>query len=657
MIFKKKDLGMLKQTVPSPELEKPGKTSTINKINYALFAVLAVIFVVFHLYTAGYKELTGYQQRMFHLTLALMMCFLISPPVKHKGQKTKIGGGYSAIPSAILVGFSGFYLFFNYINIVQSLGRSTPMQIFCGVVIVISLIECTRRLIGLPLPLIATIAVFYALFGNKLPGMAGQSGVTFKRMISQLTMTTEGIFSQPLAASATVVVIFIIFASCLNGIGIGQYFVDLVMAKFGKSQGASAKSAVIGSCLMGMLSGSVIANVMGTGTFTIPMMKKNGYTPRVAGAVEAVSSTGGQIMPPVMGAAAYIIAEILAIPFMDVLKAAIIPALLYYFCEFWFVHYEAARLGLKGFNDEEIAEHAKRIRGKFYLMSPLVLLMALMLVNRAWTAQKCAFFAVILTIIIGFILKDKESRLNLKKIFSIIKEAASNCLECAMATACAGIIIGVFSITGVGIKLSASLISLSGGHLLVLLVLTGIVSIILGMGLTTTGCYIILATLVAPTLVTMGVPVLCAHFFVFFFGIYSAITPPVAVGSYAAASLSGDDPFRTGVTSFRIALPSFIIPFVFVYSPAMLLTGSLLDIILVVGAAVIGSYLMVLGTVGFYKTKIPTWQRGILLVAGMCLIWPSLITDFIGIVIGGYMILLQIRAGKKLGTPPTVQVS
>lgn len=607
-----------------------------------LITVIAVVFSLFHLYTAGFGALPAMQQRLVHLTLGMMMVFLAYPLSRNKKN---------ALIKALDVVFflagiaAGGYLLLNSNAISFRLGDATSTDILAGAVLVVLILEGTRRVLGWPLPVVAGISLVYAFFGDKLFGQISHSGLDTARIVSHLSLTTEGIFGVPLGASASIVAIFIIFAAFLRGTGVGEYFVDLVMGKFGRTRGGAAKAAVVGSGLMGMLTGSVIANVMSVGTFTVPLMKKTGYSPRVAGAVEAVSSTGGQIMPPIMGAAAYIIAEILRLPFIEIIKAAIIPAILYYLAEFVYVDLEAEKLGLRGLQKEELVPYRERARGRGYLVLPIVFLLILMIVLE-WSPQRSAFFAIALALLIGFL--QSRNRLNLTKVLDILAKGARATLEVIMATACAGIIIGVMSLTGLGIRLSTILVSLAGGNLVILLILTMIVSLILGMGMTTTACYVILAVLVAPALVEMGVLPIAAHFFVFFFGMYSFITPPVALGAYAAASLAEAEPFSTGYLAWKIALPGFILPFIFVYSPALLSYGTVGEVSLAVVTACLGVWFFAMATVGYFKRNLKLVERMILIVAGALLIVPGLSTDLIGCALGSLVAGYIYRSSKKM---------
>lgn len=610
---------------------------TIQRVLFACATLISIVFVAFHVYTAGYRELIGIRQRLVHLTLGLMLACIVAPLSKKKGPT------WWDIPFILLAGGAGGYIFKNIDLIEYNFGSNSLPETVAAVILIVMVLEITRRLIGWPLPIIAGVALLYGFLGHYIPGAFNHAYIRPVRYIAHLGLSTEGIFCSALGASASIVAMFIIFAALLNGTGAGQYFIDLVMGRFGGSRGGAAKSAVVGSALMGTLSGSVIANVMGTGTFTIPLMKENGYKPKVAGAIEAVSSTGGQIMPPVMGAAAYIICEILAVPFTTLMRAALIPAVLYYLAEFLFVDLYACKFGLLGMKPEEVKVYRDRARGKAYLILPLVVLVCLLTFAKL-LPQRAAFWAAVLVLAIGFV--QKNNRLNPKKLLEIIKSAARNCVEAIAACACAGIIVGTLSITGLGLYLSSILISISGGHLAVLLVLTMVVALILGMGLTTTASYIILAVLVAPTLIKMGVAPIAAHLFVFYFGCYSAITPPVSLGSFVAASLAGSEPFKTGFQSWVIALPGFIVPFMFISAPELLLTGSVLNVIWVCCTAFCGVWFMSIAIVGFFRKNLSYLDRAIMLAAGLMMIVPERTTDFIGIGIG--LVYLMLRGGKRL---------
>ena len=615
--------------------------SVLSAFTSHAFTVVTVVFCLFHLYTAGTGPLTAFEQRVIHLTFGLIMVFLLREPGRESSGLGEIANWLFCLCTLA----AGAYLYFSAEDIAFRLGIPNTMDIVAGGVMIIFLVEATRRVLGWPLPIIAFTAVIYGFFGSYLPGLLAHSGFDTERIISHLALTTEGVFTVPLGVSATVVVIFIIFATFLNHTGVGQYFIDTVMSIFGRTKGGPAKAAVVGSAMMGTLTGSVVANVMGTGTFTIPLMKRAGYKPEVAGAVEACTSTGGQIMPPVMGAAAFIIAEFLQIPYLEVIKAALIPAILYYVALFVFVDLEAARSGLLGLSGEEVQAYRVRKKGKSYLLAPLILLLILMIFLR-WSPERSAFFAAMLTLAISLL--RRKDRLNLTSLITMFSQAGRSMLEVITACGSAGIVIGILSLTGMGLQLSSVLTSLAGDNLMLLLLLTMVVSLILGMGLTTTACYVILAILVAPALIKMGVDPLAAHLFVFYYGMYSFITPPVAVGAYAAAGIAKSSPMYTGFVAWKIALPGFILPFIFAFWPGLLLKGSWIQILQVTVTAFFGVLFLSVAIAGYFKRELRLWERFLMIVAGAGLIHGGWETDLAGLGLGmGLMVVSFLRSRKK----------
>lgn len=613
----------------------------VTAVTSRAFTIVAGAFCLFHLYMAATGPLTAFEQRVIHLSIGMLMLFLVCP--LHSGA----GGLWKIVDWVLGLGALaiGAYFYFNAEEIAFRLGIANRWDLISGGTLIILLLEATRRILGWPLPIIAFTAILYGFFGNHLPGLLAHSGFDAERIISHLTLTTEGIFTIPLGVSATVVVIFIIFATFLNHTGVGEYFIDIVMSTFGRAKGGPAKAAVVGSAMMGTLTGSVVANVMGTGTFTIPLMKNAGYKPEVAGAVEACTSTGGQLMPPVMGAAAFIIAEFLQIPYLQVIKAAIIPAILYYVALFVFVDLEAARSQLAGLTPKEIQNYRVRKKGKFYLLAPLMLLLILM-IFLGWSPTRSAFFAAMLTLVIGFL--RRKDRLKPIDLISMFSKAGRAMLEVIAACACAGIVIGMLSLTGMGLQLSSILTTLAGDKLLILLSLTMVVSLILGMGLTTTACYVILAILVAPALIKMGVEPLAAHLFVFYYGMYSFITPPVAVGAYAASGIANSPPLYTGYVAWKIALPGFILPFIFAYWPALILNGNLGQILRVTITAVFGVLFFSVAIAGYFKRRMHLWERALMGIAGVSLIHGGITTDLIGFGFGvGLMTISHMLARRQ----------
>jgi TRAP transporter 4TM/12TM fusion protein len=619
------------------------------KWNQKMIALLAVIFCLFHIIGAGTRELPALQQRLVHLTLGLLILFLNKPFLKKDREK---GPGPIDFVFLAATVFAGCYLILNYETYINRLGIARPIDIVAGSIIAVLVIEGARRSMGWAMPIISFVALAYAFGGRYLPRQIAHGGFRISRVVSHLSLTTEGIFGVPLGASATVVIIFIMFAAILNGIGAGRYFVDIVMSRLGKARGGSAKATIVGSGLMGMLTGSVIATVMGIGTLTAPLMLEDKYDKKLTASIIAVASTGGQIMPPVMGAAAYIIAEILGLPFINIMKAAIMPAILFYLAAFVYMHLEALKSKREVKTKEAMTEYKNRAQGKHFLILPIVLIVVLMVGFNALPVRS-AFYASVLGLVIGFLRKG-ENRLNLSKIVDICVSTAKGCIEVIVATGCAGVIVGTLSLTGLGFQFSSLIVSLAHGNLILLLLLTMTISLILGMGMTSTACYIILAVLVAPSLISMNVQPIAAHFFVFFFGMYSFLTPPVALGAYAAASLTKADPFKTGYQSFFISIPGFLIPYIFVFAPPLLFIGTIPEIIVITITTTIGITFMSIALLGYFRNSLNIIIRIVIFISGLFLAYPGTVSDIIGIVAGSIALItgsvvLPSRINKEQG--------
>ncbi len=601
--------------------------SISQEIRRNLFSILvtliAVSFSLFHLYTAFFGLLGGLLQRSIHLAFAMALTFLLSPGKKGSVRKVSLLSLAMAIAGAVCTA----YLVIEYEELSFRMGRPTFWDSALGVTEIILLLEMTRRKIGWPLPTVAILFLIYAFVGPYLPESIAHRGYEFTRVVSQMYLTTEGIFGIPLGVSATFVILFIIFGAFLQASGGGQFFIDLAVALFGRVRGGPAKIAVVASAFFGTISGSAVANVVGTGTFTIPLMKRTGYKPEFAGAVEAVASSGGQLMPPVMGAAAFIMAEILNISYLKVCIAAAIPAILYYTCLLVGVDLEAAKSGLKGLPKEELPRVRAVLKEGWPLLVPPLLLIYFLAIAMV-TPIKAACWSILATIIVSAL--RKKDRMDLKKLIKALEDGARGAVEVAAACACAGIVVGIFTLTGLGMVLSGLLIDLAGGSLLFLLFLTMIASLILGMGMPTTACYIVLAILVAPTLIKMGIPPIAAHLFVFYFGIISAITPPVALAAYAGAGIAGAPPMKTGFIACKLGLAAFIIPYMFVYGPSMLAQGSGTTILWTALTGLLGSASIAAAVEGWILTRLTLPFRIFLAAGGLCLIKPGLFTDFIG---------------------------
>ncbi|MBP2242836.1 TRAP transporter 4TM/12TM fusion protein [Cytobacillus eiseniae] len=595
-------------------------------------------FSLFHLYTGVFGMLTAQLQRSVHLGFALALIFLLFPArKKDKGRKHKVAW-YDIILAILGVAVGAYWpLFID--EIVMRAGRLTEIDFLVGLLAVLLVLEATRRAVGLPITIIAIVFLLYALFGPYMPSFLAHRGLDLERLVQTMFFTTEGILGTPLGVSSTFIFLFLLFGSFLVKTGVGQYFNDLAVSIAGKATGGPAKVAIFSSALQGTISGSSVANVVTSGSFTIPMMKKLGYKKEFAGAVEATASTGGQIMPPVMGAAAFLMVEFIGggITYWEIAKAAAIPALLYFSGVWIMTHFEAKRLGLRGLKDEEMP-NKKEVLKKIYLLLPI--LAVIFLLMSGMSVIRAALLSIVITIVVSAI--SKETRINFRDFIDALVDGARTALGVAAATAAAGIIVGVVVKTGLGLKMANGLLDLSGGLLIPTLMLTMVAAIILGMGSPTTANYVITSTIAAPAIILLGVPDLSAHLFVFYFGIVADITPPVALAAFAAAGVSGGDPIKTGVNASKLAIGAFIIPYMFVLSPELLMIDTTwYYLIWVVFTAISGMMAIGAGVIGFWLRKL-TWIERILgIIGGLLLIYPEGISDIVGLAIFILLVVLQ----------------
>ena len=623
------------------ELEPEGRRRILTGPIGIAATLIAVAFSLFHMYRAYVGPLGALQQRGIHLAFAMVLTFLLHPFRKRQpGKKPSVVDFFLALSGGIV----GLYVVFEYHKLAYRIGTANPLDFIIGLAAILLVLEGTRRLIGLALPLIAAIFLLYAYFGEYAPGFLAHGGFNIYRIVSHMYLSTEGIFGTLLGVSANYIILFIVMGAFLQESGTGLFFFEFAHSVFGRVRGGPGKMSVISSSLFGTISGSSVANVVVDGWLTIPLMKRTGYQAHVAGAVEAVASTGGQLMPPVMGAAAFIMAEIVGVPYIQICFHALIPAILYYTALFVMVDLEAAKMGLKGLPRSELPNGWKVIQRGWHLLVPLFVLIYLLAVLE-WSPMRSALFAIILTPVFSFL--RRSTRMNFRKIMEALKQGASGALAIALACACSGIVVGIFSLTGLGMALSNVLLDIAGESLLLLLLLTMITSLILGMGLPTTACYIILAVLVAPALVKMGVDIIAAHLFVFYFGIISVITPPEALAAYVAAGIANANPFKTGWFASKLGLNGFIIPYMFVYGPALLWKGTTTEILLAAVSGVIGSAALACSVQGWFLSRLSLWERLSLLVASLLLIKPGLMTDMIGSAILAIFIIYQYFSHRK----------
>ena len=587
--------------------------------------ILAICFVAFHLYTAAFGTMPGIAQKSIHLGF-LLVIFYINAMVDSEKRWEQIFLGIMAL---FALGGCAYITILDE-NLQLRAGIVYASDILFAILLIIAIFEACRRKMGNPLVIITLVFVAYAFLGKYIPGFLNQPGMTLKKFTSLVYLTTDGIFGSPLYASASYVVLFVLLGAIMSVSGIGDYMTNLATSLFGHMRGGPAKVAVVASGFFGSISGSPTANVIGTGTFTIPMMKKNGFEPEFAAAVEATASTGGAIMPPIMGSTAFIMAEMLGIPYTAVAKAALIPAILYFLAVLFGVDIYAAKHGLKGIPRSQLPKVRSMLK-QIYMLAPLIFLIFCMAVFNM-TIVRSGLLTIIVTLVLVEI--NPKTRMTKEQWLQIPVQTVKSAVSVGIACAMAGIISGVIMGSGLGYRISSILTSVAGTSMLLLLVLTMVVSLIMGMGVPTTAAYLVLASLVAPTMIQLGIPPLAAHMFIFYFGCISSITPPVALAAYAGAGLAGCDPNKTGYKAFRLAFYSFLMPYLFVYNPVLLMEGGVLDILWSLVTALIGAYLLASGFEGFFfRWSLKWFERPLMILGAVMLIVPGMVTDLVGIAI------------------------
>lgn len=617
--------------------------------NYRLWTgipkiVVQVIMVAFSLWCIYVTLFATFLEEMrltSFMALIIIMGFLTYPAKKGEVKENHIPW-YDII--AMVLGSGAFWYFtFNAQNIIQQGTRFEAYQIVIGVIGIIALIEVTRRCVGLPILCVALFFIIYALFfGLTNPSFFGR----IKYFVRNIFYTKEGIFSTPVNVCSKFIAVFIIFGAFLEKTGISEFFIQLANCAAGKYSGGPAKVAVISSALCGMVSGSSVGNTVTTGSVTIPMMKKTGYKAEFAGAVEAASSTGGQIMPPIMGAAAFLMADFVGVPYSNIIMRAILPAVMYFAGIFITVHLEAKRLGLSGIPKELLPKFFDMIK-KIYLLIPLVMLV-IWVSGNYMTMQKAASISILLAIAVSLV--NKDNRISIKDVFAALEQGGKSTITVAAACGVAGIIAGSITMTGLANELINGIVSIANNHLIVALFLTMLCCIVLGMGVPTTANYCIMAATCAPILIRMGVPALAAHFFVFYFGIVADITPPVALAAYAGSAIAKSNPMKTAFNASRLAIAVFIVPYIFCYSPALLLIDTnVLEVVRISITALIGIFGVAAGLEGYLKHDMNIVVRILCIAGGLMLIMPSLLTDIIGIAVVVICVAFQyLLAGKKV---------
>ncbi|MCQ2248446.1 MAG: TRAP transporter permease [Treponema sp.] len=631
------------------ELDKEHAYRQHNCWRQYITVVVSIFFVAFQLYASLSGRVTAQILRATHLAFVQLLAFLLFPPTK-KSRKDHLPW-YD-----VLLGIVGaacwMYIVVNFQELARRTGAYKTIDIAVAIVGILVLMESCRRIVGLPILCIATGFILYAFFGRYLPGFFNHRGYKVARIAAHLFYNTEGIMGVPLGACSTFIFLFILFGALLEKTGIGQFFIDICNAIAGSASGGPAKVAVLTSALLGTVSGSSVSNTVGSGSFTIPMMKRLGYKSEFAGAVEAAASTGGQLMPPIMGAAAFLMAESLGLSYITIVKASIIPALLYFAGIFITVHLEAHKLGLKGLPREQLPPFLPLLLKKGYMILPLVIIVVFLCMGR--TAVYAAFMGILSCLIIGFvtsvvdILLGRKPSFGVKDIVEVATSAARNIISVAIACAMAGIIIGIVTLTGIGLKFGAGLISISHGIAAITLLLTMVSSIILGMGAPTTANYLITSTITAGAIVGLGFKPLGAHMFAFYFGIIADITPPVALAAIAGAAIAKGKPIKTAFNATKLAIGAFIIPYVFVFNPEMLMIDTTFVAALPIAlTALIGMFGLSAALEGYAFRNSSIAERVLFAVAGVMCILPNTVTDLAGIFILAALVIFQLIMKKK----------
>lgn len=632
---------------------------------------ISVIFVLFQLYATLSGAITAQVLRATHLAFVQLLAFLLFPPTKNSPRNT--------LPwYDIVLGLVGaacwLYIVVNFDSLVRRSGNNTPLDVAVGIVGILVLFESCRRIVGLPIMIIAGSFIVFAFAGKYLPGFLHHRGYSLQRVVCHLFYNTEGIMGTPIGACSTFIFLFILFGALLEKTGIGHFFIDVCNALAGGASGGPAKVAVLSSALLGTVSGSSVSNTVGSGSFTIPMMKKLGYKGEFAGAVEAAASTGGQIMPPIMGAAAFLMAESLGLPYITIVKAAVVPAILYFTGIFITVHLEAKKLGLKGLPKEQLPRFMPLLLRKGYMILPLVVIIYFLCAGK--TAVFAALMGIIACVLVGFgvsvsdLAHGRKPSFGGKDIVEIMCTAARNIISVAIACGMAGIIIGIVTLTGLGLRLGNGLVMLAHGKLLLTLVFTMVASIILGMGAPTTANYLITSTITAGAIISLGIEPLAAHMFAFYFGIIADVTPPVALAAIAGAAIAKAKPMKTALNATKLAIGAFIIPYMFVYNSKMLMiNASALSVVMIIITAILGMFGISVALEGygfnntgfFYnsgKSKatiiaFDAVERILFAVAGLLCVIPEAKTDIIGVsllvvLIAYQLILKKVRSAKAI---------
>ncbi|WP_313162437.1 TRAP transporter permease [Sedimentibacter sp.] len=618
-------------------------SGNLNKI----ISIILLCFSLFQLYTAIFLGMEPMILRSIHLAFGLSLIFLLYPASK-KWPKDKLHP--LDVITALIAVIVCFYVVVFYKDLVYRAGRITTTDMVIGLMAVFLVLEAARRVIGLPMVIISILFIAYAFLGPYIPGKLAHRGVSLNNFAQHIFFTTEGIMGLPIGVSSTFIFMFLLFGAYLEKTGMGEFFINLANSISGSSPGGPAKVAVISSGCMGTLSGSSVANVVGTGSFTIPMMKRLGYKNEFSGAVEATASTGGQLMPPIMGAAAFLMAEITNTPYFTIIKAAAVPALLYYFGVWVGVHFEAKKLNLTGMSKDQIPKISHVMKTRGHLIIPIISVMYLLI--QGFSPIRAALGAIVTTLICSAFKKD--TRMSFNDIVDGLIKGAKSALTVVSACACAGIIIGVVTQTGLGLKMGSVIVGMANGNLFLTLFFTMITSLILGIGVPTTANYVITSTIAAPALLLLGVDVIPAHMFVFYFGIIADVTPPVCLAAVAASGIAKSEPMRTGVQATRLAIAAFLIPYIFVHSPRILMINTTpLLLAFDIVTALVGITCIAIALTGFFKTHMSIIEKVLFIAGGILLVLTKVHFVVIGAVLVALAYTIQKRKEQKISSSTT----
>lgn len=620
-----------------------GKTRKLRGALFYIALVIAVGLSLFQLYTAGIGALTAMFQRGIHIMLILAMVFLYYPLSK---KASRDSWDLYLVLDLLLAALSFvviLYIMLFFDEIIDRQGDWTTADIVLGIATIFLVIEAARRVIGGFMATICVVFVLYAFAGPYLPGLLGHKGYNLYRVVGQLYLTTEGIFGLPLGVAATFVFVFVLFGSLLEGTGGGNFFTRLAYACTGRMVGGPAKTAVIASGFMGSISGSAIANVVTTGSFTIPMMKKTGYRPHEAGGIEAAASTGGQLMPPIMGAGAFLMAEFTNTPYLEIIKMAAIPAIMYYFAAYCYVHFTAKKAGMLPLEISKIPRFFAVIKEGYQFLFPIAVLVYFLL--NYYSPMMVGFAGVVSVVAISYV--RKATRIGLKQMIKLLEKGAENAVMVSTACAAAGIIVGMVTLTGLGLKFSSMVVAVAGGVKLIAILMVGIASLFLGMGLPVTASYIVLVILAGPALMELGVALITAHMIVFWYSQTSNVTPPVALAGFAGAAVAGAPPMKTSFSSCKAALGIYVIPIVMAYRP-LLLDGQTMDVIIAMVSTTIGLLALSAVMVGFLVQRNRFLEEIVLVLASLGFFLPYVTANAIALVLLVAMFYVQYRRKAAL---------